>query len=203
MAYGYLGQNTPNQTVNNSGVFSITDSANLQSQGKLGGSLELIEEQTVSAVSYIDFTSIQEDKYDVHFLQLDNITSTANLNGGYQFFENGIIRTASDYQYAQQYGLATGTFAEQKSTAINRIVAQNYFSANPTSAYAYFYDLGNSSKYSFCTYHCWVGGQSLFMFGGGVSPLTSLVTGIRCYTSGTNAISGTAKLYGVKQIWVT
>ena len=32
MAYGYLGQNTTNQTVNNSGVFSITDSANLQSQ---------------------------------------------------------------------------------------------------------------------------------------------------------------------------
>ena len=43
MAYGYLGQNTPNQTVNNSGVFSITDSADLESQGALGGSLELIE----------------------------------------------------------------------------------------------------------------------------------------------------------------
>jgi hypothetical protein len=38
------------------------------------------------------------------------------------------------------------------------------------------------------------------MFGGGVSPLTSLVDGIRVYTSGTNAISGNAKLYGVKQI---
>ena len=200
MPYGYLGQNQPNQTVNNSGVFSITDVAELQSQGKLGGSLELIEEQTVSAVSHIDFTSIQEDKYDVHFLQLNSISSTANLNGGYQFYESGALRTASDYQYAMQYGTASGSFAEQKSTGISRIVAQNYFSANPTSAYAYFYNLGNSSKYSFCTYQVWVGGQSLFMFGGGVSPLTSLVDGIRVYTSGTNAISGNAKLYGVKQI---
>jgi len=39
MPYGYLGQNQPNQTVSNSGVFSITDVAELQSQGKLGGSL--------------------------------------------------------------------------------------------------------------------------------------------------------------------
>ena len=69
MPYGYLGQNTPNQTVANSGVFSITDVAELQSQGKLGGSLELIEEQTYSStVSAIDFTSIKEDVYDVHFL---------------------------------------------------------------------------------------------------------------------------------------
>ena len=71
MAYGYLGQNTPNQTVNNSGVFSITDSKNLQSQGKLGGSLELIEEQTVSGVSASRFhlTNIKQNVYDVLLLQ--------------------------------------------------------------------------------------------------------------------------------------
>ena len=47
MPYGYLGQNTPNQTVSNSGVFSISDVASLEKQGKFGGSLELIEEQTI------------------------------------------------------------------------------------------------------------------------------------------------------------
>ena len=57
MAYGYLGQNTPNQTVNNSGVFSITDSADLESQGALGGSLELIEEQSIST-AFADFTNL-------------------------------------------------------------------------------------------------------------------------------------------------
>jgi hypothetical protein len=48
MPYGYTGQNLINQTVKNSGVFSISDVADLEKQGKFGGSLELIEEQTIS-----------------------------------------------------------------------------------------------------------------------------------------------------------
>ena len=80
MAYGYLGQNTPNQTVNNSGVFSITDSADLESQGKLSGSLELIEEQTVSSVSTVDFTSIKQNVYDVLLFQYNNFVPTADSN---------------------------------------------------------------------------------------------------------------------------
>ena len=73
MPYGYLGQNLPNQTVSNSGVFSISDVADLEKQGKFGGSLELIEEQTFSNVASVEFTAIQENKYDVHFLQCENI----------------------------------------------------------------------------------------------------------------------------------
>ena len=38
----------------------------------LGGSLELIQSQTVSSVSSIAFTSIKESVYDVHFLQISN-----------------------------------------------------------------------------------------------------------------------------------
>ena len=71
MPFGYTGQNQPKQTVSNSGVFSITDVAELQSQGKLGGSLELIEEQTVSgSPTSLDFTSIKENVYDVMFLTI-------------------------------------------------------------------------------------------------------------------------------------
>ena len=124
MAYGYLGQNTPNQTVNNSGVFSITDSKNLQSQGKLGGSLELIEEQTVSGVSAVDFTSIKENVYDVHLLQWSGIylgSATANYleirlsnNGGTSYINSG-------YQYATQYVGTNGNFGEIKSTSADAI----------------------------------------------------------------------------------
>ena len=80
MPYGYLGQNQPNQTVSNSGVFSITDVAELQSQGKLGGSLELIEEQTADGTSTsLNFTDIKENIYDVHLLQVHSMfTSSAN-----------------------------------------------------------------------------------------------------------------------------
>jgi len=119
MPYGYLGQNTPNQTINNSGVFSITDVAELQSQGKLGGSLELIEEQTYSsAVSFVDFTSIQENKYDVHLLQYSNVSSTepsAGVNLNIRFYESGVLETASVYQKAFQYGGTDGTFGEREA----------------------------------------------------------------------------------------
>lgn len=198
MPYGYTGA-LPNQIKNNSGVFSVADVTDLTAKGQAGGSLELIEEQTIASVSAIDFTSIKESKFDVHILLLNNITSTANLNAGYQFYESGALRTGSDYDYAQYYGTRLGSFAGQSSTGETRIVGPNFFSANPTSGIAYFYDLGDSSKFSYCTYQYWVDGQYLFQFGSGVSPLTSLVDGIRVYTSGT-AISGNARLYGVKKV---
>ena len=50
MPYGYLGT-TPNQQLNNSGVFSVEEALALQKVGELGGSMELIE-----AVSYTHLT---------------------------------------------------------------------------------------------------------------------------------------------------
>ena len=52
MSYGYLGV-TPNQKVANNGVFSITEVNDLIEQGSWGGSLELIQYQTVSSVSTV------------------------------------------------------------------------------------------------------------------------------------------------------
>jgi hypothetical protein len=209
MAYGYLGQNTPNQTVNNSGVFSITDSADLESQGKLGGSLELIEEQTFSGVSVVDFTSIQENKYDVHCMQLSNIKHTGGLDTtNFQLYENGVLETASVYQQAYQTGTSGGLFQEGKSTATDDI----YWSYNNNgttqdtkdseSGYVYFYNLGNSSKYSFFTHQMGFTDFGLyrFSFGGAVLPQASLVNGIRIKMHNSFNASGTIKLYGVKQI---
>ena len=72
MPFGYTGQNLPNQTKANSGVFSISDVADLEKQGKFGGSLELIEEQTVSGTpSSLDFNSILENKYSAHLFVFD------------------------------------------------------------------------------------------------------------------------------------
>ena len=69
MAFSYVG-NFPNQQVSNSGVLSLDDINNLESTGELGGSLELIQSQSVSGVSQVDFTSIKQTKYDVHYVQL-------------------------------------------------------------------------------------------------------------------------------------
>lgn len=211
MPYGYLGQNQPNQTVSNSGVFSITDVAELQSQGKLGGSLELIEEQTADGTSTsLNFTDIKENIYDVHLLQVHSMfTSSANKlirirlsnDGGSSFI-------ASGYQYAYQIMQSNGSFSEQKSTSDTFInVHTNVGTVLLESAnfYVYFYNLGNSSKYSFLTH------QSSSMdntgtilgstFGGGVLPTAETHNAIQLIEPNLlGNLTGTAKLFGIKQI---
>jgi hypothetical protein len=204
MAYGYLGQNTPNQTVNNSGVFSITDSANLQSQGKLGGSLELIEEQTVSGVSQVDFTSIKQNVYDVLLLQYNNFIPTVDSSSlRVRFYESGVLETADVYQWAHQVNQSNGGVQEQNETATSNFrIALGSGNDEAGNGYVYFYNLGNSSKYSFVTYQA-VGMNTTSVmnshFGGGVLKQASEVDGIRLYTNNPS-LSITAKLYGVKQI---
>ena len=201
MPYGYTGQNLINQTVKNSGVFSISDVADLEKQGKFGGSLELIEEQTASSDSALDFTSIKQGKYDVHLMQYN-----LDLNGYEQlylrFYESGVLETASVYQYAQQFGATSGSFAEQKSSGATQIFL-NFTNQHQNQGYIYLYNLGNSSKYSFTTHHRFVddSGNSRFFFefGGAVLPQASEVDGIRILAQTTH-FTGTVKLYGVKQL---
>ena len=211
MPYGYLGQNTPNQTVSNSGVFSISDVADLEKQGKFGGSLELIEEQTVSSVSAVDFLTIKENKFDVHYLTYENVlfSNESSFEAiSFQLYESGVLETASVYQYAHQYGTSGGTFGENKSTATASIlvsIAAGNTTPETSNGYIYFYNLGNSAKYSFATFHNTqfsTGANDYTMtFGGAVLPQASVVNGIRFKSQNTaNLTQGTIKLYGVKQI---
>lgn len=201
MPYGYTGQNLINQTVKNSGVFSISDVADLEKQGKFGGSLELIEEQTFSSSSGVDFTSIQENKYDVHLLQY-NIDLVGYRQLYLRFYESGVLETASVYQYANQFGATNGTFNEQKSTGATQILL-SFTNSHQNVGYVYLYNLGNSSKYSFITNHNFVDDSAnsrfFFDFGGGVLPQASTVDGIRFYPQ-LETFDGSAKLYGVKQL---
>ena len=61
MPFGYLGT-TPNQKLNNSGVFSVEEALQVQKDGEWGGSLQLIEEKSISGVSSAIFTDIKEVK---------------------------------------------------------------------------------------------------------------------------------------------
>jgi hypothetical protein len=173
------------------------------------GKLELIETQTVSAVTQADFTNIKEDIYNVHFLTLTNYQNSTNADDVIiQLFESGTIETASVYQYAFQECSSSNRFLEYKSTADNRLFSLS-LSGNSASrsgnAYMYLYNAGNSSKYTFGTFHS-VGdystilGHSVAYFGSGVLPQTSTVDGIRIasrfYTS---TSSFTASLYGIAE----
>ena len=201
MPYGYVTKQ-PNQIINNSGVFSITDVAELQSQGKLGGSLELIAEQTVSDVANLSMTSIKENVYDVHLLEVIGYNQVSADRLGMQFFESGTRESASVYQYAYQYGYYSGAFGENSSTGNNHIKIcpdEGTASTDTSSAYCYIYNAGNSSKYTFTSQQ--LVGTDFMRFGGGVLPQASTVDGIRFTgAGGANLSSFNIKLYGVKQI---
>lgn len=212
MSYGYIGDTSTSikQQVKNAGVLSVSDVLDLEGKGQLGGSLELIAQESYSsAVGNVDFTSIQENLYDVHLLQLSDIGfSTGNFNQpAIRFYESGVLETASVYEFARQDNFYNGTAQESRNTAESSIRTMVDLSTGTTrvrNIYIYLYNLGNSSKYSFATFH----GSAIFSntqfrtsFGGGVLPQASSVDGIRIFPSaGGNYSSYDIKLYGVKQI---
>lgn len=64
----YLGTQ-PNNVKKNTGVYTPSEILQLTKDGSWGGSLELIEEQTVSGTpTTINFTTLKADIYDVHFM---------------------------------------------------------------------------------------------------------------------------------------
>tara|TARA_R100001163_G_C5055366_1_gene191839 strand:- start:1123 stop:1686 length:564 start_codon:yes stop_codon:yes gene_type:complete len=170
------------------------------------GKLELIETQTVSGVSAINFTSIKESTYDVHFLTVNNFKPvTDNVILSYRLYESGTLENASVYMaaYREYYGVST--FTTFSSAAISRVrIIENIGNdtAESGNAYHYFYNLGDSSKYSFSsgmTMGIFTDGNKIGAFGGGVLPQTSAVDGIQIGTyEYPSNFSATASLYGIK-----
>jgi len=202
----YLGTQ-PNDVKKNTGLYTPSEILQLTKDGSWGGSLELIAEQSHSSdVASIDFTSIQENKYDVHYMSISKLTSGASSHQHrIQFYESGVLRTSNDYSYAFQYGSVTGSFGEVRATNQQLVIENTGSEGISQNVYIYFYNLGNSNKYSFATYQSFTDrtGTDLFIFGGGVMDNISTVDGIRILTSVGNFTDFDIKLYGVKQIWVT
>jgi len=172
------------------------------------GKLELIETQTVTtSVASVDFTSIDESTYNVHFVTVNNLLfsdASGNEALSFQLYESGTLETASVYQYAQQYGTSGGSFLEQKSTGTAYpllSISAGSSGRDVTNCYAYFYNLGDSSKYSFSTNHTTHAKSDLrFAFSSSVLPQTSTVDGIRFRSINTaNITQGTISLYGIAE----
>jgi len=207
----YLGTQ-PNDVKKNTGLYTPSEILQLTKDGSWGGSLELIQEQTLSSGNSLQFTAIKENVYDVHLLQISGYTSpNGSQDFGLRFYESGVLETASVYQYAYQQCGVAGSFYENKSMGANHIRFDNTGSENWVQhLYVYLYNLGNSSKYSFTTQQAMprrntTGGSynssgTFAMFGGGVLKQASTVDGIQIYNSATTSTGGTAKLFGVKEI---
>jgi len=206
--YGYIPE-VEQSFGNNTGVFDPADINNLVADNKWTqyGQLELIETQTPSGASTVDFTSIKETIYNVHFLAVNNlqISDSGSRQVRIRFYESGTLETSSVYDYAYQRGDSNNAFGEERlSTASYLLQFRNFGSADSNASaggYSYFYNLGDSTKYSFQTMHSSYldnSSNAEFSFGSGVLHQTSQVDGIQL-VSEAGTISATVSLYGIAE----
>ena len=172
------------------------------------GKLKLIETQTVSTVANLQFTSLQENIYNVHFLTYNDILiGTDNQTLIYQLSNNGgTSYTATGYKYAGQFGNSGGTFFEHKSTNSSDVpmcVSAGIATNEKINGYVYYYNLGDSTKYSFSTYqatHLGTTTNYTMNFGSAVNPTAETNNAIKISNLGaTSQITGTFSLYGIAE----
>lgn len=211
MSFGYIGDTSTSvkQQVKNKGILTTQESFDLERQGFLGGSLELIETQTISSdTSAVDFDTLKTTKYNVHVLHAKNIkNATDDQQFAFRFKVGGTVDTDNDYQRAIFTLSADGGSDDSRDGNINNI----FFTLNQGNAtnekgngFAYFYNLGQSGTMSFVNIHTTtinVNGKYKMNFGGGCYDQSAVVDGIRIFMSnGSNIASGVFSLFGVKEI---
>ena len=169
------------------------------------GKLELIQTQVVtSATAYVDFTSL--GSYNVHFMTVNNFKTPAGDSlMGFRLFESGVIESAAVYQFARQQGQADGTFSKNRNTVQDEGIISTQI-GNETNhrghLYIYWYNLIDSSKYSFTTHHSTGirdSGAYAMDFGSNVLPQASAVDGIRMIPNTNTINEGTFSLYGIAE----
>ena len=204
----YLGTQ-PNDVKKNTGLYTPSEILQLTKDGSWGGSLELIADSDFTSSSGVEFTSIKENIYDVHFVQLNQIYTSST--SGYPDSSQIRLRVsddggssyksgASDYQYAFQFVKTDGSAGERPDTAnTDMLISGRGTTTHPINSCFYLYNLGNSSKFSFQTMHNSIGNDTETMFGGNVYPTASTINAIKIFSTGFT-ITGNIKLFGVKQI---
>ena len=209
--FGYIPESPEQSFGNNKGIFTPTDIYDLTRADKYTnyGQLELIETQTVSGVSAVNFTSIKESTYNIHYLTFNDLDlSDDQENIQVRFSNDGgsTYESGSNYDWAHQRNVVgTGSLAVGSSTGtsieINRLLGN---ATNETqNGYIYFYNLGDSTKYSFTTSHTtgmYYTGDYISNFGSGVYHQAEQFNAIKIKDSGSGGtFSATMSLYGIKE----
>ena len=173
------------------------------------GKLELIETQTVSGVSAVNFTSIDESIYNVHFLTFDDLDlSNDQENIQVRFSNDGgsTYESGSDYDWSHLRNIASGSFlavGSSSGTSIEIVRLLGNATNETQNGYIYFYNLGDSTKYSFTTSHTtgmYFTGAYISNFGSGVYHTAETINAIRIKDSGSGGtFSATMSLYGIKE----
>jgi hypothetical protein len=206
MPYGYTGQNLINQTKKNSGVFSISDVASLEKQGKFGGSLEHIITSTASssAVEFVDKFAY----FDIFKIQLINCVPSTQTEFGIQFSnDSGTSYETSNYEFSNRRGFANNTFELRTSQSQSSIrLGGDVETSDNLNSTIYIYNANDASDYTYITQYSVFkgtsgGGGFGFEQGGGLYGVAEVVNGIKIGegTAVSAFTSGTVKLYGIKK----
>jgi hypothetical protein len=172
------------------------------------GKLELIETQTITtSTAGIDFTNLEGSTYNVHFLTYNDLQVVTDGNTLNIRFSNdgGSSFESSNYDYANVLGRASGSFFEIRSTSATEIRLNGNAGTGTNekeNGYIYFYNLNDSSKYSFLTYQ-----NSNFNrdatgamnFGSGVYHTAETINAIRIKGNTGNIDNAVVSLYGIKE----
>jgi hypothetical protein len=169
------------------------------------GKLKLLETKEINAETAI-FSNIEETKYKIHFLTINQfIPSNDNTALSLRFFESGVEETAAVYKRAQKITDAA-TDAEFRSSSASDFVSIwncGNVGGECGNAYYYFYNLGDSSQYSFISgmeNHIYYSpGTIRNSFGGAVLPQLSTVDQIKLFVPSGQTFTATASLYGVSE----
>ena len=195
----YIGTQ-PNNVKKNIGLYNPNEILQLTKEGSWGGSLELIQSQTISSGSTMNFTSIKESKYDVHMLQAKNCeSSSANTSLSVRLSNDGgsSYEAGSSYQLSLYYGTNSGSFGEVYNAGTSYMQFMSDTANNNRGGCMYLYNLGSSNK-SFSTYQQME--ESSMSFGSSLYNVAEVINALQVVTTNGNAWTGTVELYGVKQL---
>ena len=157
--FGYIPESPEQSFGNNKGIFTPTDIYDLTRADKYTnyGQLELLQTQTISSAT-ADFTSLQETKYNVHFFTFTDVHIGSQSEIGYKISSDGgsSFNAGAPFAFANQRGIANGTFAERVSTgqASGRLCGDIDAGAQSlANGYMYLYNVGDSTKHTMSTSH--------------------------------------------------
>ena len=202
--YGYIPESPAQSFGINKGIFTPNDIYDLTRDDKFTdyGQLDLIQTQTTSdGDTAVNFTSLYD--YNVHFLVWNNLTSTsAETNTVFRLSnDGGSSFISSGYQYAFQFQRISSPLELKDTSSAYMGYANNLNHDVAGNGYAYFYNLLDSTKYSFNTFHGSCNSNTFeSSFGSGVLPTTETHNALQltCNTDSFTA-GASVSLYGIKE----
>ena len=202
--YGYIPESPTQSFGNNTGIFTPNDIYDLTRDDKFTqyGQLELIETQSVSGVSAVDFTTLSD--YDIHFFTFNNLHCDDNKDLFSRVLVGGSEQSgASDYFRAFQ-ACAPSYFYEDKDPDLHsiRIITEiGNATGECINGYIYMFNALDSAKYTFFSQQLAAikyDGKTLNNFGASGYIQSNVLSGVRFYMSSGNILSADISLYGIK-----